>query len=35
MEMIEENATTRGEAEWSRALKGHVLRGTEGTVVVV
>ena len=35
IEMIEENAATRGEAEWSRAPKGHALGGTKGTTVVV
>ena len=29
-EMIEENATTRGETESSRALKGHGLREPRG-----
>ena len=31
MEMIKENATTREETESSKALKGHMLRGAEGT----
>ena len=31
MEMIKENATTREETESSKALKGHTLRGAEGT----
>ena len=30
IEMIEENATTRGETESSRALKGHGLREPRG-----
>ena len=30
IEMIEENATTKGETESSRALKGHALREPRG-----
>ena len=34
-EMIEENATTRGETESSRVLKGHTLKVAQGRAVVV